>query len=159
MECGNSECGSALIIVMFILVMLSIIGIDALKQSDIELQISRNDRVYKQNLFYAEGAVVFAGQRMENQDDPQDTLVAGAGAIDGLTKASDVNPGTVDWDDTNSAEATYPESRYAVSTRGIAVGNSMDMGATSNKFQYDIYGRSELKTGQANVVAGYLVRF
>ena len=61
----NNEEGSAIVIALIILVLLTMIGISATDNTVIELQIVRNEAIYRQNFYKAEGAVIEAAQILE----------------------------------------------------------------------------------------------
>jgi len=65
----KNEEGSAIIIALLILVLLTIIGTSATQTTVIELAIVRNDLVHKDQLYRADGAVMQAGQWIEDQPD------------------------------------------------------------------------------------------
>ena len=65
----KNEDGSAIIIALLILVLLTIIGTSATQTTIIELAIVRNDLVHKDQLYRADGAVMQASQWVEDQPD------------------------------------------------------------------------------------------
>jgi len=65
----KNEEGSAIIIALLILVLLTIIGTSATQTTVIELAIVRNDLVHKDQLYRADGAVMQASQWIEDQPD------------------------------------------------------------------------------------------
>jgi hypothetical protein len=67
------ERGSVLVIALIMIVLLTIIGISASKTSEIEIMIAGNERIAKENLYLAEGAVRRAVQVLDNtnlEDNP-----------------------------------------------------------------------------------------
>ena len=62
----NNEKGAVLIVALMILVVLSFIGISASTTSQIETKIAGNDRFYKQDLYFADGAAMECAQIMED---------------------------------------------------------------------------------------------
>ncbi len=65
----NNEEGSAIIIAILVLVLLTITGMSATQNTIIELEIVRNDLVHKDQLYRADGAVMQAAQWIEDQPD------------------------------------------------------------------------------------------
>ena len=65
----KNEQGSAIVVAMLVLLLLTIIGAAATKNSLTEQAIVRNDLLYKNQLFNAEGAAMEAAQWIENQPD------------------------------------------------------------------------------------------
>jgi hypothetical protein len=61
----NNEEGSAIVIALIVLVMLTIIGTVSTSNTVFELQIVRNEAIYRRNFYRAESAIVEAAQRLE----------------------------------------------------------------------------------------------
>ncbi len=61
----NNEKGSAIVIALIVLVMLTIIGTVSTSNTVFELQIVRNEAIYRRNFYRAESAIVEAAQRLE----------------------------------------------------------------------------------------------
>jgi hypothetical protein len=68
MRTPRCERGSVLVIALIMIVLLTIIGISASKTSEIEIMIAGNERIAKENLYLAEGAVRRAAQVLDNTD-------------------------------------------------------------------------------------------
>jgi len=68
---ANNEEGSIMVIALLIMAVLTILGISAIDTSNIELLIAGNERVYKDNFYKAEAAVIAAAQILENMDDKE----------------------------------------------------------------------------------------
>ena len=64
----NNEEGSAIVIALIVLVLLTMIGIVSTDNTVFELQIVRNEAIYKQNFYKAEGSAVEAAQWMNDND-------------------------------------------------------------------------------------------
>ena len=62
----KNEEGTAIVIVLIILVALTLIGVIATSTTVVELQIVRNDALYRQNFYRAESAAIEAVQWLEN---------------------------------------------------------------------------------------------
>lgn len=58
--------GSALILCVLVLLLLTLVGLYALNLTDIEFQIAGNERIYKQNFYMAEGTAFEAAQIIQN---------------------------------------------------------------------------------------------
>jgi Tfp pilus assembly protein PilX len=63
------ENGSALILSMLMVMMLTLVGIAATTTSTLEMGIAANERVYKDNFNRAEAASMIGAQEMENETD------------------------------------------------------------------------------------------
>ena len=64
----NNEKGSAIVIALIVLVMLTIIGTVSTSNTVFELQIVRNEAIYRRNFYRAESAIVEAAQRLETSN-------------------------------------------------------------------------------------------
>ncbi len=62
----TDQAGMTTVIAVMVLALLSIMGISALTTSRFEVQIADNDRTYKRNLAFAEGATAEAAQVLRN---------------------------------------------------------------------------------------------
>lgn len=160
---GNQD-GSILMITMLVLVLVTLIGFSALKSTDTELDISFNDRCFKQNLYMAEAAVVEVGQLLEMEPDTANLQPATAAGTTRykVVDAAAFDPLSESWDDLNStASAVFPDGllRYSVVFQGIAPGESLDMSLTSTLWQYAVFGRSEQCSGRLDIVVGYRKRY
>lgn len=60
----HNENGSAIVIAMIVLILLTFIGMSAINTTQTELKIAGNERVYKQNFNLAEAAIQDAAQRL-----------------------------------------------------------------------------------------------
>ena len=69
----NNEKGSAIVIALIVLVMLTIIGTVSTSNTVFELQIVRNEAIYRRNFYRAESAIVEAAQGLETAS-PADSL-------------------------------------------------------------------------------------
>lgn len=94
---GN-EKGSVLLISLLILLVLSMLGLQALNTTDIELAVTTNDRTYKEALNAADGgsyvAIKVVSQALNDSSSP--TLIAPLSYIanDGTTDSNPPNPDT-----------------------------------------------------------------
>ncbi|MDM8556037.1 PilX N-terminal domain-containing pilus assembly protein [Desulfococcaceae bacterium HSG7] len=66
----NNEKGSALIISLMLLVLLTLLGMAATTTSTLEIMIADNERDYKVNFYKAESAAIQAAVVMENDPNP-----------------------------------------------------------------------------------------
>ena len=64
---ADNQEGSAIILSILVLVILSIVGFSASRISTTEMQIVRNDGTYQQRFYLAESGAVEAAQRLENE--------------------------------------------------------------------------------------------
>jgi len=182
----NNEEGSAIVIALIILVLLTMIGITATDNTVIELQIVRNEAIYRQNFYKAEAAVIEAAERMEDQTNTA-MLMPSTTTWGWLRNKTSVNADMTDitnwkdnadhpnWLDNDGLLGPDSESsnnmdvvadlrnntRYATISNGIAGGASLSMTGGSNLYSYSIYGLFDSTSGQGRslILMGYNRRF
>jgi hypothetical protein len=156
----KNEDGSVLVVSLCILILLTLLGFFIAAISEVEIQLAGNDRLYKDNLYTAEGGALECAQRMQ--------------------EAPSLDPGTIPWliplasrptlaqiRDNSNAIWTTPNSqvsaidantRFAAVEEGVAVETSLDMTKTT-LHSYTIYGRrynaAAPQRGRAIVQLGY----
>jgi len=143
---GNNEKGSALIISILILLLLTIIGIAATNTSTIEILISGNDKVHKMAFHQAEGGTE-VGRELLEQNIACPTGFKNEPIDIGNTRIEKKDF----WqNESNATTCSYPSD----SNRDI----HMPANATSTDAHTNIklYGVTELSTGTAiQMAAGY----
>lgn len=159
----DNEEGSAIILAIFSLVVLSIIGFASSRMSTTEMQIVRNDGTYNKRFYIAESGAIQAAQMLENETD----------FLDLNTHVPDyLNPNTVDMRDTTSwvvggANPTAVTSNLvpnnglevAVVDERIARGGSMRLGGT-RLHELAVFGLLDRDArGQHMVEIGYRKRY
>jgi len=168
---GNQQ-GSIILVALLVLSLITILGLATSKTTVIEMQISSNDKVRKQNFYQAEGAAAEAMQFLEDNDlktiPSPPWLVANGGAVlSSNTELTDVfNDGTwvANSQDPRGIPGVIPPAGVTVDTRmmakarGIAAGSSGGMGG-SQVYLYDLYGRSTDDRGQSIVKITYKKAF
>jgi hypothetical protein len=78
----NNHRGSALVVALLMLVVLTLIGISATTTTTFELQIAGNDKSYKQAFYAADGATEMVGELMEQNIEDRDwDKVDGSGQL------------------------------------------------------------------------------
>jgi hypothetical protein len=141
----NNSSGSALLIVLLVLIALSILGFACIHSGIIELKISSNERQMKENFYLAESAAMEGVQRLAAM--PSDDLnereafwhhSPGAGAIDFRNPEKWVYRG--DHEHSNCMAAGFHTDTFiaAVEWR-VAAGSSLVMTET-RLYQNRIYG-------------------
>ncbi len=66
-DCLDNHQGSALIIVLIVMAVLTLVGLSTINTASIENRIVRNERVYQENFYLAESGVNEAAQKIENE--------------------------------------------------------------------------------------------
>ena len=157
----KGEDGSIVVIALMILVVLTLLGISATRTAEIEIQIARNENIFKQNLYLAECATMAGAQMLENETNTSTLKYL---LLDWLhSSLPDPNIGsTTNWDpyNNNSIQGLDPSNRYMAVDLGIASGSSLDIGGNPTILrQFSIFGRSDRNHGEAIIELGYMKRF
>jgi hypothetical protein len=84
----DNNRGSALVVALLMLVVLTLIGISATTTTTFELQIAGNDRLYKQAFYAADGATEMGGELIEQNIEDRDWDFG----ADDVTAVSPSNP-------------------------------------------------------------------
>ncbi len=157
----NNEDGSAIVMAMLILAVLTILGISSINTSTTELQIVRNERIYQQNFYMAESAALEGLQSLESAsetdlDDRNFTTFVWLKKIDPNLDMSDVD----NWNPlTNAAVSSiFSNAEYAVVEKNVALKASLDMTATSQLFDYIGRGKGASNNGRVVIEIGYRKR-
>ena len=162
MNLTKKDTGSILVIVVFILLILTVIGIFATNTSTLEIMISGNDLASKTNFYRAES-----------------TAYVGMSEIDAFTtkpnpanyswlhpKNSPADPRDSNtWTDANSQKvSSLGDSRYVVNDEGkyIPKGSSLVIKPAYGSGQINVYrisGRSAQKNGESIVIIGFKKKY
>jgi hypothetical protein len=154
-----NEEGSVLVIALIFLVLLTLLGISITTTSEIEIQISGNERRHKQNLYNAEGAAMEGAQILEETEtlEPKDEDLGEWLIFAGQVSANDIR--TDGWWGANgrgSEEVSH--GRFVAIDEGAALGYGI--GADKTQLHaYTIYGRrynaARPNQGRSIVKVGY----
>ena len=113
---GSGEEGFILVVTMFILVVLSIIGLSATSTTRVELQIAGNDRLHKETFYQADGGTELglrlvydnaicsrtSGGFKENYNGGSDTLIGESVVVTDKTFAENTAATVTNFDPTDS---------------------------------------------------------
>ncbi len=172
---ADNEEGFILVTCLLVMVVLTVIGIAATKNTTVELQIAGNDKIYVTDFYFAEAHAYEAARRLENEtednlknadlafDDNDETA-------DGMIKSdtmADYNPldedliekllTTTDLGDIAVASALG--GTFAAVDTGIAAGGSLAVPNSSQLHSFDVYGYSSTKNSGTLIRVGYKKRF
>ena len=156
-----SEQGTAVIIAVLFLTLMTIIGVTMLQNTTLELQVVRNDMIIKDQLHRAEAAAMEGTQWIEN---------AAVTALEDLSSASfisqsDLNLTTLDLNDGSWSSSIVDPGGGPGNITGFRIVDEtgiVDLTQT-NLHTYKVYGfydrPSGMNRGQALVEIGYKRRF
>jgi len=160
---GN-EKGSAIVLALMLLSLLTVMGIWSTRKSNIETLIAGNEVARKQTFFRTEGGVIEGGFRIEETDPG----VLAARSPDWLYEAS-IAPDMTDpdnWefqgdpsDDTAVASDLDSEVGYCALDKGITAGDSLLMTGSTQVRTYAVYSFHNSRDGQSLMEVGYKRRF
>jgi hypothetical protein len=141
----NNEEGAVLIVALMMLVVLSFLGFSASTTSQIETKIAGNERFYKQDLYFSDGAAMEGAQIMSDfAGDLRTAPFAGQWlhALGTLTEANIRDIDNTWWNAGSNSQVSIvdPDSRFMALSMGIARGSSLSAGSPSIH-QYRLYGR------------------
>ena len=165
----KNEEGSAIVVALLTLMVVTIIGVSASNQTTSELQVVRNDGIYKQNLYLAEGAAQEAIQKIWNLsrvdpfalEDKDPDFVTDSDPANPMDDIQNWDADGADGDDTAELSVTVdpnnPPQHAAVDT-GIADDGSLEM-TTTSVHTFLVYGLSEAANGRVFIQIGYRERF
>ena len=160
----NNESGSAIVLALMLLSLLTVMGIWSTRKSNVETLIAGNEVARKQTFFRTEGGVIEGGFAIEEAA----TGDLAARNFDWLTEAS-IAPDMTDpanWDfdgnggdDTAVASQIDTEVGYCALDKGVTSGDSLLMTSATQVRTYAVYSFHDSRNGQALMEVGYKRRF
>ena len=149
------EQGSVLIVALVVLAVFTLLSVSSTTTTTMEIRISGNENIQKENLYAAEAAAMRGAQDMQDTAD----LRAGSPAyLNGITAETD-DPihNYSSW-----SQQTVPQlpaiTAFASVSRGIAPGSSLDMTKT-RVHEYSVYGWCNRNRNLVMVEVGYRKAF
>jgi Tfp pilus assembly protein PilX len=157
----RNQDGSVLVLSLCILILLTLLGFFIAAIAEVEIQLAGNDRLYKDNLYTAEGGALECAQRMQEAaalvpvTAPTAWLIPLASRPT-LAQIRDNNH--VAWTATSQVSAIDANTRFVAVEEGVSAETSLDMTKTT-LHSYTIYGRrfnsAAPQRGRAIVQLGY----
>jgi len=174
----DKEDGFVLVLAMIFMVVLSLMAVIGIRSTSVELQISGNERVAKDNLYQAEAVANEGAQKTINKKKVEDLLpalgAAAAGSIIITVVDDEDDMANVDTDGDGDIEVNGEDSMVisaldpdatdyeivaqVVTLNQISSGSSLALGS-SRLYSYTAYGYSERARGKALVKLGFKKRF
>jgi len=152
----KNDDGSAIILALVMLMLLTLIGTSANNTATIEIQIAGNDRDYKQLFYMAEAASMEGLQTIADITNTSQ-LQPGSGSAPSYIVGSALDA-YADLKTTGQTSAVGSGTLYAVRAKGIAPGSSLDMSSPTQLYEFEVHGMSEDR-GYAHVELGFRRRF
>ena len=155
----KNEDGSVLVVSLCILILLTLLGFFIAAISEVEIQLAGNERLYKDNLYTAEGGALECAQRMQEAaslDPGTITWLIPLASRPTLAQIQDNNHTA--WTANSQVSAIDANTRFVAVEEGVSVETSLDMTKTT-LHSYTIYGRryntAAPQRGRAIVQLGY----
>lgn len=156
----NNEEGSVIIMALIVLVALTMIGIVSTDNTVVELQIVRNETIYRQNFYRAESAVIEGAQVMEDSTltiPPSLPWIQKTTTAPNMENVSNWNPGNSNLSNNMNNPLTN-ETRYAAIF--IKKVGSKKMTNPDSLYLYHVYGLFDSTSqGRSMIRMGYNKRF
>ena len=165
----NNEEGSAIVVALLMIVLLTIIGVSSTNTTSVELQIVRNDHIYKRNFYLSEAAAMEAAQTLENETDRNLLMADGQpwlkdNTVD-MAQLTNWKTDDSNWNTNSIASLNLPANadtwiRFSAVSRGIAQGSSLDMTSQTQLYNFSTYGfYDSTRDGWSLIEIGYRKRF
>ena len=159
-----NENGSAIVIALMLLSLLTVMGIWSTRSSNIETLIAGNEVARKQTFYRTEGGVIEGGFSVEEAD-PMDLKARSPAWLFAFDTAEDMTD-PISWDfdqvggdDTAVPTTLDPEVGFCALDKGITAGDSLVMTSSTQVRTYAVYSFHDSRDGQALIEVGYKRRF
>ena len=160
----NNENGSAIVIALMLLSLLTVMGIWSTRKSNVETLIAGNEVARKQTFYRTEGGLIEGAFSIEEAD----TGVLSSWAPDWLSEADAApdmtDPANWDFDQVGGDDTAVPsevdsEVGFCALDKGVTSGDSLVMTGSSQVRTYAVYSFHDSRDGQALMEVGYKRRF
>ena len=147
------EQGSVLIVALVVLALFTLLSISSTATTIMEIRITGNENIQKENLYAAEAAAMRCAQDMQDND----LRTSSPTYLNGITSVTQSQS-----DIRNLTNTTFTElpatTAFASVSRGIASGSSLDMTKT-RVHEYSVYGWCDSNRNLVIVEVGYRKAF
>ena len=148
----SSENGSILLTTVIILLLLSLIGISGMNTASTDLQITRNHKIYKENFYLGDGAVMELLQTFDNATGEMSGGSFSSISADDTTVDDQALQETT-WT-ASSIDSTFSSgnAHYLWAPRGVT--GSLDV-TKPRIHEYFLYGKGSEQDGEVTIKVGY----
>lgn len=167
-DCLNNQKGSALIIALIVMAVLTLVGLSAINTATVENKIVGNERIYQENFYLAESGVNEAAQEIESETSSDNLLPSYSDWVwlhdsGNSVDFTDAGNWEIDDPDPNKKDnvqkaVVSDETLYSTVSKGVQKGSSLDIGAT-RLYEYAVFGQGKSNNGSVIIEIGYLKRF
>jgi hypothetical protein len=160
----NNENGSAIVLALMLLALLTVMGIWSTRKSNIETLIAGNEVARKQTFYRTEGGVIEGGFAIADADTNAlrgrtPAWLYEASAAPDMTDPANWDFDQVGGDDTAVPTTIDPEVGFCALDKGITSGDSLVMTGATQVRTYAVYSFHDSRMGQALIEVGYKRRF
>ena len=146
------EQGSVLIVALVILALFTLLSVSSTTTTNMEIRITGNENIQKENLYAAEAAAMRCAQDMQDND----LRTSSPGYVNGIESVTQSQSDICDL--TSETLTQFPATAFASVSRGIAAGSSLDMTKT-RVHEYSVYGWCNGNRNLVIVEVGYRKAF
>jgi hypothetical protein len=160
----TNEKGSAIVLALMLLSLLTVMGIWATRKSNIETLIAGNEVARKMTFYRTEGGVIEGGFTIEEAATGDLSSRAPAWLTEKSVAPDMTDPLNWDFDnvggdDTAVATQIDPEVGFCALDKGVTAGDSLLMTGATQVRTYAVYSFHDSRMGQALLEVGYKRRF
>ena len=160
---GN-ENGSAIVLALMLLSLLTVMGIWSTRKSNIETLIAGNEVARKQTFFRTEGGVIEGGFAIEEAATGDLSSRAPVWLTEASIAPDMTDPDNWDFDGAGADDTAAPTSidsevGFCALDKGITAGDSLLMTGASQVRTYAVYSFHDSRDGQSLMEVGYKRRF
>jgi len=160
----TNENGSAIVLALMLLSLLTVMGIWSTRKSNTEILIAGNEVARKQTFFRTEGGVIEGGFAIEEAvvSDLQNrgpVWLTEKSAAPDMTDPTNWDFDNVGGDDTAVATTIDADVGFCALDKGITSGDSLLMTGATQVRTYAVYSFHGSRMGQALLEVGYKRRF
>jgi len=149
--------GSVLIVALVVLALFTLLSISSTATTNMEIRITGNENIQKENLYAAEAAAMRCAQDMQDTD----LRTSGPAYLNGIDKPtqtqSDIT-GLNRYTLSDTLTELPATTAFASVSQGIASGSSLDMTKT-RVHEYSVYGWCDRNRNLVIVEVGYRKAF
>ena len=149
--------GSVLIVALVVLALFTLLSISSTATTNMEIRITGNENIQKENLYAAEAAAMRGAQDMHDNDLRTSSLAY----LNGITSPTQTQSHITNLSSyilSDTLTQLPAETRFASVSRGIAAGSSLDMTKT-RVHEYSVYGWCNSNKNTVIVEVGYRKAF
>lgn len=163
-RCLTKENGSAIVLALMLLSLLTVMGIWSTRKSNMETLIAGNEVARKQTFFRTEGGVIEGGFAIEEATTGELSARSPVWLTEASIAPDMTEPANWDFDGAGADDTAVPstldgEVGYCALDKGITSGDSLLMTGSTNVRTYAVYSYHNSRDGQSLMEVGYKRRF